>query len=35
MKVIAKAIRLTLLDKQLDEANELVLGLTEKYPLYE
>ena len=35
MKVIAKAIRLTLLDKKLDEANELVLGLTEKYPLYE
>ena len=35
MKVIAKAIRLTLLDKKLDEAHELVLGLTEKYPLYE
>ena len=35
MKVIAKAIRLTLLDKKLDEANELVLGLTEKYSLYE
>ena len=35
MKVIAKAIRLTLLDKKLDEANELVLGLTKKYPIYE
>ena len=35
MKVIAKAIRLTILDKKLEEANELVLGLTEKYPLYE
>ena len=35
MKVIAIAFRLTLLDKKLDEANELVLGLTEKYPLYE
>ena len=34
-KYHAKAIRLTLLDKKLDEANELVLGLTEKYPLYE
>ena len=35
MAVIAKAIRLTLLDKKLDEAKQLVKELTEKYPLYE
>ena len=35
MKVIAKAIRLTLLDKKLDEANELVLKKKKKYPIYE
>ena len=35
MKVIAKAIRLTLLDQKLDEAAAMVKELTDKYPLYE
>lgn len=35
MAVIAKAIRLTLLDQKLEEAKKLVTGLTDKYPLYE
>ena len=35
MEVIAKAIRLTLLDQKLEEAEKLVTGLTDKYPLYE
>ena len=35
MAVIAKAIRLTLLDQKLEEAKQLVKELTEKYPLYE
>ena len=35
MAVIAKAIRLTLLDQKLEEAKQLVKELTAKYPLYE
>ena len=35
MKIIAKAIRLTLLDKKLDEAAAMVKELTDKYPIYE
>ena len=35
MAVIARAIRLTLLDQKLEEAKQLVKELTAKYPLYE
>jgi glycine hydroxymethyltransferase len=35
MKVIADAIKVAILDNDLEKAEGLVKGLTEKYPLYE
>ena len=35
MVQIAEAIKLTILDHKLDEAEAIVKGLTSKYPIYE
>jgi glycine hydroxymethyltransferase len=35
MELIAEAIKLAVIDGKLEEAEAIVKGLTEKYPIYE